>query len=232
MNSRQLTLGLSLRDDATFRNFYAGDNAQLVTCLKDFIAGRGEPFVYLWGESSAGRSHLLQACCHAIGDRKSVVYLALKDNKELTPAVLEGLEQMDLVCLDDIDAVLERVDWEEALFHFYNRARDNNTRLLVVGNTQPTQLPCKLEDLRSRLSWGLVFQVQGLDDNQKIAALQMHAQNRGILLSEEVGHYLLRHYPRHMSALCDVLEKLDEESLVEQRRITIPFVKQVLENGL
>ena len=114
--------------------------------------------------------------------------------------------------------------------HFYNRARDNNTRLLVVANSLPTQLACRLPDLRSRLAWGLVFQVKGLNDAQKIAALQMHASNRGMTLPEEVGQYLLRHYPRDMSVLFNVLETLDTASLVEQRRITVPFVKQALQD--
>ena len=225
MNNPQLTLALSLRDDATFDNFCEGDNVQLVACLKDFLAGRGEQFIYLWGESSVGRSHLLQACCHEIGSQKSVVYLAPKKNREIRPEILEGLEKIDLVCFDDVDSILGKPDWEEALFHFYNRARDNHTRLIVVGNTLPTQLLCHLADLRSRLSWGLVFQVKALDDDQKIAALQIHARNRGMSLSEEVGQYLIRHYPRNMSALFDILEKLDQSSLVEQRRLTIPFVK-------
>ncbi len=188
MSNPQLALGLSLRDDATFSNFYEGDNAQLIRYLKDFLLSHDEPFIYLWGEPSVGRSHLLQACCHEIGDHQSVVYLALKENRELVPDVLESLEQMDLVCLDDIDAVLRNTDWEKALLHFYNRARDNNTRLLVVGNSLPTQLSCQLADLQSRLSWGLLFQVIRLTDDQKIAAFQMPARKRGMILQAEVEH--------------------------------------------
>jgi DnaA-homolog protein len=228
MENPQLTFALSLRDDATFSNFCEGDNAQLLSCLRGCIAGHGERIIYLWGESGVGRSHLLQACCHEIEDQKSAVYLSFKENEDLAPAILDGLEYTDLVCLDDIDSILGDAQWEEALFHFYNRARDQKTRLLVVGDVAPTQLACQLPDLVSRLAWGLVFQVKALDDAQKITAIQLHAHNRGMTLSEEVGRYLLHHCPRSMSALFDVLAKLEKSSLVEQRRITVPFVKQIL----
>ena len=226
--SQQLTLPVNLRDDTTFTNFYPGDNTLLIKALNELITGNGEHFIYCWGQGGVGRSHLLQACCHALSDQQfSVVYLPLKIT-QLAPDILEGLENMSLVCLDDIDTVLGDKAWEEALLHFYNRARDNRVRLVVSANECPPQLPCDLADLRSRLSWGLVFQVMGLSDEQKLLALQMHARQRGLQLTGEVGRFLLRHYPRNMSALFKILNKLDHASLVAKHRLTIPFVKRVL----
>ncbi|XQW92104.1 DnaA regulatory inactivator Hda [Candidiatus Paracoxiella cheracis] len=226
---RQLTLPVNLRDDATFTNFYPGDNNHLVKALKALLSGDGEQFIYLWGAPGVGRSHLLQACCHEFSDRQcSIVYLPLR-SEHLTPEILQGMEAMRLVCLDDIDAVLGQPQWEEALLHFYNRARDNGVKLIVSGNDLPPQLPCELADLRSRLSWGLVFQVTGLSDEQKLLALQMHARHRGMHISCEVGQFLLRHLPRNMTELFKVLNKLDHASLVAKKRLTIPFIKRVLE---
>lgn len=226
---RQLTLPVNLRDDATFTNFYPGDNTHLVKALKALLSGDGEQFIYLWGAPGVGRSHLLQACCHEFSDRQySIVYLPLR-SEHLTPEVLQGMEHMRLVCLDDIDAVLGQPQWEETLLHFYNRARDNGVKLIVSGNDLPPQLPCELADLRSRLSWGLVFQVTGLSDEQKLLALQMHASHRGMHISREVGQFLLRHLPRNMTELFNVLNKLDHASLVAKKRLTIPFIKRVLE---
>lgn len=228
--ARQLTLPINLRADATFANFYPGDNAQLIATLKELLAGDGEQFIYVWGMRGVGRSHLLQACCHEFSDQQyAIVYLPLGIG-HFTPEILQGMEDMSLVCLDDIDAVLGQKQWEEALLHFYNRARDNGVKLIVAGNNLPPQLPCELADLRSRLSWGLTFQVVALSDEQKLLALQMHARHRGMDLSREVGQFLLRHLPRNMAELFVVLNKLDHASLVAQKRLTIPFVKTVLEH--
>ena len=225
----QLTLGLNIRDEAIFSNFYEGGNSNLISCLKQFVAVQAEQFIYLYGQPGVGRSHLLQACCHAVSDQnQSAVYLTLRDNRDLAPELLESLEHLDLVCIDDIDAVLRQSDWEEALFHFYNRVKEHNTRLIVTANDLPVGLSCQLPDLQSRLSQGLVFHVKGLNDEQTLLALQLRAHHRGLQLPREVGEFLLRRYPRNMNALFEVLVKLDQASMVAKRRLTIPFVKNVL----
>lgn len=228
MTPSQLTLGIALRDEATFQNFYAGDNAQVVATLEKLTPSESEQFIFLWGESGVGRTHLLQACCHTFScANQTSMYLPLQDTS-LSPDVLTGIEQMQLVCLDDIDTVLGHPAWEEALFHFYNRARENGCQLLVSAKHPPKQLPCQLPDLASRLAWGLVLPVNGLSDEDTLKALQMRARNRGIEISSEVGNYLLHHYPRNMGELFTVLERLDKASMVEKRVITVPFVKKVL----
>lgn len=227
--SLQLPLGLTLRDDATFDNYFVGDNQQVFASLQDMVHWRGERFVYLWGEQGVGRSHLLQACCHAIDAMQySVIYLPLSEYALLETNILDSMEAMNLVCIDDVHAVIGRRDWEEALFHLYNRMAAKGTFLLIAGDVVPTQLPCLMPDLQSRLSQGLVMPLRGLDDAQKLAALQMRAKRRGLVLSDDVGQFLLRRYPRNMGDLFAVLERLDQASLVEQRRLTIPFVKTVL----
>ena len=228
--TKQLTLPVNLRDDATFTNFYPGNNGPLIKALKNMLFDQGEKCIYLWGAPGVGRSHLMQASCHALNDQQySVVYLPLR-LEHFVPDILHGMEDMTLVCLDDIDFVLGKKAWEEALLYFYNRARDKGVKVIISGNEPPAQLPCLLADLQSRLSWGLVFQVYPLSDDQKLLALQMHARHRGIYLSREVGQYLLRHYPRNMTELFFVLNKLDYASLVAKKRLTIPFVKQILGN--
>lgn len=225
----QLPLSLGLRDDATFANYYSTSNSNLLSCLAQFVSGQGEQFIYLWGQSGVGRSHLLQACCHANTDsQQTVMYLPLKETPDLDASVLQDIENIDLICIDDIDVKFGDQAWEEALLHFYNRARDQGTRLIVSSDQAPAFTRCVLADLRSRLSWGLTFEVCGLDDTQSLLALQMRAKNRGLELSDEVGHYLLTHYPRNMADLFSVLEKLDQASMIAKRRLTIPFVKEAL----
>ncbi len=230
MGVEQLTLGVRLEDDATFANFYEGDNQQVFSYLKNLPLNGEKSFIYLHGRLGVGRSHLLQACCHRASEQgQTPVYLPLAKQQSLSPQILEGMETRAVVCLDDIECIAGKRDWEEALFHFYNRLIEiQQTHLIIAGLVPPIQLPLTLADLSSRLSAGIIFQVNPLTDDQKIAALQMRAKIRGLELSAEVGHYLLRRCPRDMHALFSTLEKLDQASLTAQRKLTVPFVKMVL----
>ena len=229
----QLPLSLHLRDDAIFDNFYVGQNQQLMHHLQLLVSDTPiEWFIYCYGEQGGGRSHLLQACCHALNLKgQQTFYLPLSYHAELSPDILCNLENIDLVCIDDIEQVMGSREWEEALFYFYNRARDSETRLLVSSNCSPKQLKSILPDLQTRLSNGLTLAVEGLGDQEKMKALQMRAANRGLTLSDDVTQYLMRHYSRNMRDLFTVLEKLDHASLAAKRRITVPFVRSVINSG-
>ncbi|CAM3302616.1 DnaA regulatory inactivator Hda [Halomonas lysinitropha] len=225
----QLPLGVGLRDDATFGNFYPGPNATLVDRLVHQLDDGGEPFLYVWGASGTGRSHLLQAACHEASDRDCrALYLPLSELGHFPPLMLEEIERLDLVAIDDLDQVAGRKRWEEALFHAFNRLRDAGKRLLIAAAAPPRQLPIKLPDLASRLTWGMTFQLQGPDDAGRLAALQLRARGRGMQLPDEVARYILHRGPRRLDALFDILAVLDRASLSAQRKLTIPFVKQAL----
>ncbi len=229
MNEQQLTLGFELRDDATFASFMASGNQEAFTTILNFAQGKTDKFVYIWGPTGSGRTHLLQACCHAVSQlNQSAVYFTLRDLQSLTIDLFVGLENLDLICLDDIEHIAGNAAWEEQLFHLFNRLRANNKRLLIASSMPPAQLAIKLADLKSRLTWGIIYQLHALDDEQKLIALQLRAQGRGIDLEDAVGRYLLRRCARNMAELFTTLEELDRASLVNQRRITIPFVKEVL----
>jgi len=228
--SPQLTLGLSLKDEATFDNFYAGKNTEIIAALKEVAAGRGDNFFYLCGNRGQGCSHLLQACCHyAYNQGLTSVYLPLSNLLQLTPEVLNGLEALNVVCLDDLHAVAGNAIWEEALFHLYNRIYDAGGRIVMAAHDLPKAINIQLPDLASRLAWGVIYQLHPLSDEEKLAALTMRAHRRGISLSEEVGKYILTHCPRHMGTLFAALDALDNASLAAQRRLTVPFVKEVLQ---
>lgn len=228
--SPQLTLGLSLKDEATFDNFYPGKNSEIVSALKKTASGSGERIIYLCGSRGQGLSHLLQAACHyATPYQIRSVYLPLANLLSLTPEVLAGFESLELVCLDDLHMAAGKPEWEEALFHLYNRVYDNGGRIIMAANDLPKSLAFGLPDLVSRLSWGIVYQLHPLADNEKLSVLTMRANRRGISLSEEVGKYILTHCPRHMGTLFAALDALDKASLAAQRRLTIPFVKEVLQ---
>ena len=189
----QLTLSLSSKDEATFEDFYAGKNTEIVTELKKVASGQGEKIIYLCAARGQGASHLLQAICH------------------------------------EIEAIAGHAQWEEAIFHLYNRVRDAGGRIIVAGHDLPKAINLQLPDLVSRLSWGVLYQLISLEDDEKLIALNMRAKRRGMTLPDDVGKYLLTHCPRHMSTLFAALDALDKASLAAQRRLTIPFVKEVLQ---
>lgn len=224
----QLPLGFRLKDDATFENFLSLGNEQALESIIATIQGTGDNYIYIWGAAGSGRTHLLQACTHAAPEfGQSAVYLPLaKDN--IKSDMFNNLENISLTCLDDIDQIAGDCVFEEQLFHLYNKIRSKGNRLIIAANAPPTQLNIKLADLGSRLTWGLVYQLHPLDDDAKIKALKLRAKNRGLELDDAVGKFLLRRCSRKMGALFSMLEELDHASLSQQRRLTIPFVKEVL----
>lgn len=227
----QLTLPLTSHRQYTFDNFYVSVRTrQLIQNLQQLAKGCGESFIYLWGGSGVGRSHLLQATCEQSGEHgRHAVYLPLQEHHQWEPSMLLGMESMQLVCIDDINTVKGDPQWEEALFHLYNQVRDNKGTLLVAGDAAPTNIKLDLADLKSRLAWGLVYQIPQLDDHEKLAALQLRASDLGLELSDSVGQFLLNHCPRDMPALFAALVTLDQASLSAKRRLTIPFVKETLQ---
>ena len=222
---QQLLLPIGLRDSATFDNFLPGENQAACHAL----TSRAQPFVYLWGEAGTGKTHLMQAACHqeeVCGGR--AIWLPLAEMVQHDPALLDGLEQMSLVCLDDLQVLCGEAAWQQAVFHLYNRIRDAGQRMLAAGDNTPGCLGLDLADLSSRISWGPVYQLQPISDADKIQAMCLRAEQRGMSMPQEVASYLLNHGPRDMHRLFALLEQLDKHSLLEQRRLTIPFVRQLV----
>lgn len=227
MSAQQLPLGFRLRDDATFDNYLAVGNQQVLHNVLTLISGSTDNFIYLWGTPGSGKSHLLQAACHAAPEHgKTAVYIPLAELSNFD--TFHGLEHVDIVCLDDIDSIAGNSHAEEQIFHLFNRIRAQGNSLLVGANVTAQQLTIKLPDLKSRLSWGVIYQLHPLDDNAKLSALQLHSKARGLELDDLVGNFLLRRCARNMTELFATLELLDQASLTEQRRLTIPFVKRIL----
>ncbi len=226
----QLPLGVTLRHPRGFSNFIAGPNAGAVAVLRDLLAGRGG-VVYLWGGAGSGKSHLLEACC---GDAslhgRPVAYLPLAGSR-VEPDMLNGLAGIELLCIDDVDSVAGDGAWEEALFHLYNQAEQASCPMVLTASVAPRTSAWKLPDLASRLTAAVVWRLHALDDTDCRAALQLHARERGFELSDEVVTFVMKRLRRDMLSLSTFLDRLDRSSLAAQRRVTVPFVKALLEEG-
>lgn len=221
----QLPLRIGLRDTATFENYHPGANAGVLQAVRSGT----EPCIYLWGAPGTGKTHLLQAACHqAQAGGETCAYLPGTELPALGPELLDGLEQLALVCLDDVQALAGAALWERALFDLYNRCRDAGTRLMLAGARAPVGLGIRLPDLVSRLGWGPVFQLHSLSDEDKVEALRQRAVARGLELPDEVARYLLQRSARDTHSLFRLLEQLDRASLAAQRKLTIPFVRELI----
>lgn len=225
----QVPLQFEFQSNQIFASFFPGNNAEIVGQLQAMAGQGGEQQVFVWGDPGSGKTHLLQACCQqakALGN--DPFYLAFAKDKLPAPAMLEGLEDMELVCLDDVQHVAGNREWQEALFNFYNLHRQNNHKLLLAADCPPKYLPFELPDLKTRMSWGLTLKIQPLRDDQLIEALTHKAHFLGFDIPAAVGRFLLNHYVHDLPALWLLLEKIDRATLAAQRKLTIPFLKQIL----
>lgn len=230
MAQLSLPLWLGSEQNETFASFQAGDNGLLLAALRYMLAPGHGGYLYFWSSRGGGCSHLLNAACAELALRSdAAAYFPLRDGGTLAPDALEGMEYLPLVCLDDIGAIAGNSIWEMAVFNLFNRMRTQaNSRLLISGNAPPRQLGLHLPDLASRLDWGQIYRLQPLADEDKLQALQLRARLRGFDLPDDVGCFLLKRLDRDMRALCQTLDALDKASIVAQRKLTIPFVKEIL----
>lgn len=238
---KQFPLSISPSVEHAFDSFYvAPSQQQLVEVLQSFCASTHtsqvtkpevfDTFFYLWGASGSGVSHLLQACQSlCFQQQQNVQYLPINDLINYGPdEIFSGLESMHMVIIDDVDMLCGRNNWETALFHLYNRLKDSGKKLLVGAHTPAREIPVILEDLKSRLQWGITYRLYSLNDEEKKQAFLFRAKLLGLECSEEVVQFVFNHRGREFTQLIELLNAIDKASLAEQRQITIPFVKKVI----
>ncbi|WP_076593477.1 DnaA regulatory inactivator Hda [Herminiimonas arsenitoxidans] len=219
---RQLLLDLPAEKPQTLESFVVGANEELAQLLQRLSQGSpnglDERFVYIWGDAGAGKTHLLRAMAETpqaryiagdattddfLYDTATTLYL-IDDSHKLTP------------------------DTQIAAFALFNQVREQGGCLIAAGNAAPATLTVR-EDLRTRFGWGLIYQVHGLSDEEKIAALTHTATARGLTLSPGVLPYLITHFARDMRSLSAMLDALDQYSLETKRPITLPLLRELLQ---
>lgn len=226
---RQLTLNVHLRDEATLDTFLCLPAMEpLLSSIRAIATGDSEPSLLLHGPADSGRTHLLQAACHAC--EGSALYLPLKEMKAYPAGeVLQDAQSLVLVAVDDLQAIAGDRDWELALFNLFNEALAGGCRLVFAADGAPSTLGIALADLRSRLEWGAIFRLPSLGDEEKRAIFEFRAARRGLRLGAETVDYLFRRAPRDLTSLMQLLETLDRASLTEQRALSVPFVRDALD---
>lgn len=223
----QLALPLRLADHARFNSFLATGNEQVVAFLQDLAKGTVQSGCWIWGASASGKTHLLQAVCAAAGDRS--VYVALADPATQDVAILDDLASRSLVCVDDLQRVAGNASWERSLFNLYNDLQAHGGQLIVAAAMSARECAFDLPDLASRMSQLPSFYLSELAEQDRAAALTLRAAHRGLELPAETARYLLARSRRDMASLYRLLDTLDRAALQAQRRLTVPFVREVLQ---
>ena len=224
----QIPLRLNPHDIYRLDNFYF-NQPELKYALLNLNAQSGFDFIYLWGQGATGKSHLLIAT--ATQHKKKALYLPLADIvNTASPDILQSVSGLDLLCVDDLQQIIGKEEWEEALFHCFNQLHHTSCQLLVAARQNPASIGLTLPDLASRMATALVYQLNDLNDEAKQHALMMQASIRGMDLADNAALYLLRHYSRDMSALMAILHRLDKASMTlsPKRRLTQSFIREVL----
>lgn len=228
--SPQIPLHVSFGEDAVFEDYLPGNNAVAIGTLRQALANLTDHLVYLWGPKGVGVSHLLQASIHDLQIQGfEAVYLPLRECLEFGPEALEGLDELQAVALDDIDLIADDAAWQEAVFHFYNRMRDSGRHLFVGARCSPLHLTLSLPDLKSRLSSGLTISLIPMSDEERVTWVVWKGRRRGLVIGRDVAEFLITRHNQNMKELVTSFDRLDSASLAEKRKITIPFLKQVLD---
>jgi DnaA family protein len=226
---RQIALPLSLDRQYSFENFISDRADLIIASLKALIQGDGEAQIGLWGTTASGKTHLLNASAD-YARQKSVV-LQIYDAKQLLQCdanEFEGFSHCDVLAIDNLDAIAGNAEWEACFYQVINRCRDGDYRFVFAMAHRPEDLETTLDDFRSRLQWGLMLQLPSSDDIEIRQILRKRAQLIGIELAEDVISYLMTHHVRNLATQMAILQRLDGASLSQQRKVTIPLIKQAL----
>ncbi|MCS5586826.1 MAG: DnaA regulatory inactivator Hda [Gammaproteobacteria bacterium] len=221
----QLGLPFALNTKMLWRNFSGSKNQQIIDFLTNLFSQPSTSVVYVYGDKSSGKTHLLQGCAFEALERSlSVVYLDFA--QEMPDGILNGLEDNDWVCIDNTDHLDE--NQQQELFDLYNRATHTSVKLIVSGPTLPGRLTL-LKDLKTRLSLATIFCLESLSDESKKDIIQQQMNERNLKIDRKIYDYLFKYYSRDLTDLLNAIDQLDEASLQQKNKITIPLTKQVLD---
>jgi DnaA family protein len=230
---QQLALsGFAPADATRFEDFWSGPNAAALEAIGQLAAGANEPVTFIHGPENSGKTHLLKAAWRVAREGGARAgYLPLDEAAMLDPELVEGWGELDFVALDAVGKIAGFDVWERALFRIAEELRERGASLLAAARQPPDALGLELPDLASRLAWGPVYALAPLDD-AGLAALAAHLANaRGLALPAPAAAWLVRRLPRDPRSIVAALNRLDAAALAAQRRLTVPFLREVLRDS-
>ena len=228
MNSpKQLTFPWNKTFKSSFNSFYVDpQNEQLLKDIKDLSNGDN---LYIYGVKNSGKTYLLQSLCNEYSkNKKSALFLPLKEVVRYGVDIIESIENMDLVCIDGLEIIRNKKEWEIGLFNLINNSLQTNCRLIFTSSSENIKAAFSLPDLDSRMKKFNSYEIFPISDNHLLEALKNIANLSSINLGDREAQYLITYTKRNMSDLVKILESLDQLSMENKRRITIPLIKELL----
>ncbi len=212
-----------------FDSFFQGENKDLLYFLNTMIKTKSNNSIYIWGPQGTGKTHLLQAACKKANEMDwHVTYIPLEQYRDFSIDILDGLGKLDLVCIDDLEFIIDNIEWQQRVTLLFNEIRDNKNSIIISSKISPNNIKIDLDDLKSRLVWGHVFKIKAADDELKIKILKKEANERSFNLNDDVVEFLIRRSNRDLTSLIEILDEIDRSSLAAKRKITVPFVKELI----
>tara|TARA_B100001250_G_scaffold407639_1_gene428728 strand:- start:1172 stop:1879 length:708 start_codon:yes stop_codon:yes gene_type:complete len=229
-SSPQIPFEFSNFQKLDFTSFIQGENKYLLDLLNTLTKKERNDCLYIWGSEGIGKTHLLQAACQQADEMNyQVTYIPLKQYKEFDSEILNGLGKLDLICVDDLESIFGNLEWQQRLTLLYNEVRDNNNTIIISSAISPKNIKIELNDLKSRLVWGQVYKIKPPNDELKIEILKKKASERSFELTKSVAEFLIRRTDRDLNSLIKILDVIDHSSLAEKRKVTIPFVRELID---
>ena len=228
MNSpKQLTFPWNKSFHSSFEGFYIDPkNKQLISILENISINEN---MYIYGLKNSGKTYLLQSLCNKYSKNdKSSLFLPLMDVIKYGVEIIDSIENMDLVCIDGLEAVSQNKEWEIGLFNLINNAQQTGCRLVFTSSSEEGAINFSLADLDSRIRKFQSHEIFPISDDHLLKALKKITNLRSISLGEKEAQYLITYTKRNIADLVNILESLDQLSMENKRRITIPLIKELL----
>ena len=224
---KQLTFPWNTINKSSLEGFYSSkDNMHIVSILKDKTF---HDDLFIYGSKESGKTYLLQAMCNSYSsDNKSSLYIPLKKAIDYGIEIFESLENIQLICLDGIENVISKIEWEKAIFNLINKTLISKSRLIITSSEDLQSLNFVLPDLESRLRKIESYELTPIQDKDILDALIYISKLKSINLGDKEARYLVTYAQRNISNLVKILESLDQLSMEMKRKITIPLIKEVI----
>ena len=230
-NPTQLIFPFQVNQKASFKSFFCSpDNIELMSRLTDLVASKNADELIINGAEGSGKSFLMQAICNELSSSgKQFAFIPMNKAINMGVEIFQNLASLDAVCIDDLQLILSREEWETALFNLINECQQSNCSLILsFGGNQFLEDITQLPDLLSRIKRMEFMKLQAVQDECLNQALDFVSQQLGINLEKAELEFLLNHQTREFSLLVENIISLDRQAASLKRKITIPFIKETL----
>jgi len=227
--SRQIVIPVSAADELTFADFCMAQNQGLVKQLMEMVQGRGtNQVLFMWGQSGSGKTHLLNACCDLAKSTNHPFVFVSADNMQAELITASDVADGTVFCVDNLEHIAGKADAAVALLSWYEQTLSGKGCMIVAASKPLEKIALGIADLTSRLSAGGSYYIEPMDESDRRMALKLRAHQRGFELGDSVLDYIMSRFERDTASLFSILDRIDSASLSHHRKVTIPFVRQLL----